>query len=155
MLQITALQMIQLVLHFISFDLQVLQPRSQWVPVGKLENIINELTIDDTSEICKEEEADAESPADDEVDMDAHSIENHRSISTIMQELQKELERPVMEVGKFFSLCSITGLIRSISLCDRIGSHGLIWRVQTMMRIQSRGTMTRITKNRQQIYYRA
>lgn len=79
---------------------QVLQPRSQWIPAGKLENIINELTINDTSEICKEEEADAESPADDEADVDAHSIENHRSISTIMQELQKELERPVMENWK-------------------------------------------------------
>ncbi|XP_018338438.1 PREDICTED: uncharacterized protein LOC108746273 isoform X2 [Trachymyrmex septentrionalis] len=79
---------------------QVLQPRSQWMPAGKLENIINELTIDDTSEICKEEEADTESHVDDEADKDTHSIENHRSVSTIMQELQKELERPVMENWK-------------------------------------------------------
>lgn len=71
----------------------------------KLENIIDELTIDDASEICKEEEADTESPADDEVDAD--SVENHRSVSVIMQELQKELERPVMEVKTlFFSLCT-------------------------------------------------
>jgi len=79
-----------------------LQPRSQWIPAGKLENIINELTIDDTSEICKEEEADTESQVDDEADKDTHSIENHRSVSTIMQELQKELERPIMEVIYFF-----------------------------------------------------
>ncbi|XP_012527502.2 ubiquitin-associated protein 1 [Monomorium pharaonis] len=78
---------------------QVLQPRSQWIPAGKLENIINELTIDDTSEISKEE-ADTESPMDDDGDMDAYNIENHRSVSTIMQELQKELERPVMENWK-------------------------------------------------------
>lgn len=61
---------------------------------------MNELTIDDT-EICKEEEADTESQADDEADTDAHNTENHRSVSAIMQELQKELERPVMEVTKF------------------------------------------------------
>ncbi|XP_011871826.1 PREDICTED: uncharacterized protein LOC105564213 [Vollenhovia emeryi] len=79
---------------------QVLQPRSQWVPAGKLENIITELTIDDTSEACKEEEADTESQADDEADADAPSVENHRSVSAIMQELQKELERPVMENWK-------------------------------------------------------
>jgi len=78
--------------------MQVLQPRSQWVPVGKLENIIN---IDDTK-ICKEEEADTESQVDDEVDTDAYNIENHRSVSAIMQELQKELERPIMEVTNFF-----------------------------------------------------
>ncbi|XP_011157899.1 ubiquitin-associated protein 1 [Solenopsis invicta] len=79
---------------------QVLQPRSQWIPAGKLENIINELTIDDMSEISKEEEADTESQGDDDGDIDAHSIENHRSVSAIMQELQKELERPVMENWK-------------------------------------------------------
>lgn len=79
---------------------QVLQPRSQWMPAGKLENIISELTIDETSEICKEEETDTESPVDDEADADALSVENHRSVSTIMQELQKELERPVMENWK-------------------------------------------------------
>lgn len=79
--------------------MQVLQPRSQWVPAAKLETIINELTIDDTSEICKEEEADTESQADDEADVD--NVEDHRSVSAIMQELQKELERPIMEVMKF------------------------------------------------------
>ncbi|XP_077274384.1 uncharacterized protein LOC143904037 isoform X2 [Temnothorax americanus] len=81
---------------------QVLQPRLQWVPAGKLENIINELRVDDKSEVCKEEKADTESPADDEADADAHSNENHRSVSAIMQELQKELERPVMEF--FFAI---------------------------------------------------
>ncbi|XP_011630625.1 uncharacterized protein LOC105422808 [Pogonomyrmex barbatus] len=78
---------------------QVLQPRSQWVPAGKLENIINELTIDDTAEICKEEEANMENQMDDEADTDMH-IENHRSVSTIMQELQKELERPAIKDWK-------------------------------------------------------
>lgn len=83
--------------------------------MGKLENVINELTINDTTEISKEEEADTESQADDDGDTDAHSIENHRSISAIMQELQKELERPVMEVTKCFSL-------RSTNMTDSINS---------------------------------
>lgn len=81
---------------------QVLQPRSQWTPAGKLENIINELTIDDTSEISKEEKVDdVKTPVDSQADEDELAdIENHRSISAIMQELQKELERPVMENWK-------------------------------------------------------
>lgn len=64
-----------------------------------METIINELTIDDTSEICKEEEADTESQADNEADVD--NVEDHRSVSAIMQELQNDLERPIMEVMKF------------------------------------------------------
>ncbi|CAL1676739.1 unnamed protein product [Lasius platythorax] len=81
---------------------QVLQPRSQWIPAGKLENIINELTIDDTSEISKEEKVDdTKTPVDSQADEDElANVENHRSISAIMQELQKELERPVMENWK-------------------------------------------------------
>ncbi|KAL0112926.1 hypothetical protein PUN28_012287 [Cardiocondyla obscurior] len=80
---------------------QVLQPRSQWVPAGKLENIINELTIDDTTEISKEEEEiDVDNQVDDETELDTPTTENHRSVSVIMQELQKELERPVMENWK-------------------------------------------------------
>lgn len=35
---------------------------------------------------------------DNQADVDAHNVENHRSVSAIMQDLQKELERPVMEV---------------------------------------------------------
>lgn len=81
---------------------QVLQPRSSWIPEGKLENIINELSIDDTSEISKEEKVDdVKTPVDSQADEDELAdIENHRSISAIMQELQKELERPVMENWK-------------------------------------------------------
>ncbi|KAM0727522.1 Ubiquitin-associated protein 1 [Formica fusca] len=81
---------------------QVLQPRSQWIPAGKLENIINELTIDDTSKISKEEKVDdMKTPVDSQADEDElANVENHRSVSAIMQELQKELERPVMENWK-------------------------------------------------------
>lgn len=81
---------------------QVLQPRSQWVPAGKLENIINELTIDHTSEMSKDEKVDEmKTPVDSQDDEDElTNVENHRSVSAIMQELQKELERPVMENWK-------------------------------------------------------
>lgn len=69
-----------------------------------MENIINELTIDDTSEISKEEKIDdTKTPVDSQADEDElANVENHRSISAIMQELQKELERPVMEVINLF-----------------------------------------------------
>lgn len=75
-----------------------------------MENIINELTIDDTSEISKEEKVDdTKTSVDSQADEDElANVENHRSISAIMQELQKELERPVMEViNLFFFFCSI------------------------------------------------
>lgn len=81
---------------------QVLQPTSQWIPAGKLENIINELTMDEITEIHKEEKVDEmKNQVDSQTDTDAHTdVENHRSVSVIMQELQKELERPVMENWK-------------------------------------------------------
>lgn len=79
---------------------QVLQPRSQWIPAGKLENIINELSIDNV-ETHKEEKIDEmKNQVDNQADVDAHNVENHRSVSAIMQDLQKELERPVMENWK-------------------------------------------------------
>ncbi|EFN63779.1 Ubiquitin-associated protein 1 [Camponotus floridanus] len=81
---------------------QVLQPRSEWIPAVKLENIINELTIDDTSEISKEEKVDdVKTPVDSQTDEDElANVENYRSVSAIMQDLQKDLERPVMENWK-------------------------------------------------------
>lgn len=65
-----------------------------------MENIINELTIDDTSEISKEEKVDdVKTPVDSQTDEDElANVENYRSVSAIMQDLQKDLERPVMEV---------------------------------------------------------
>ncbi|RLU23246.1 hypothetical protein DMN91_003449 [Ooceraea biroi] len=76
--------------------------RSQWVPAEKLENIISELSIDDTSETHKEDVSidDTKDQAESQADADSHSTENHRSVSVIVQELQKELERPVMENWK-------------------------------------------------------
>jgi len=56
---------------------QVLQPRSQWIS-GKLENIINELSIDNT-ETHKEEKVDEmKNQVDNHADVDAHNVENYR-----------------------------------------------------------------------------
>lgn len=73
-----------------------------------MENIINELTINDTLEVSKEEKVDdMKTPVDSQTDEDElTNIENHRSISAIMQDIQKELERPVMEVIKKYPLFS-------------------------------------------------
>lgn len=60
--------------------------------------------MDEITEIHKEEKVDEmKNQVDSQTDTDAHTdVENHRSVSVIMQELQKELERPVMEVIEFF-----------------------------------------------------
>lgn len=69
-----------------------------------MENIINELSIDNT-ETHKEEKVDEmKNQVDNQANIDAHNVENHRSVSAIMQDLQKELDRPVMEVIKLFFL---------------------------------------------------
>jgi ubiquitin-protein ligase len=104
------------VLFSFFFCIQVLQPRSQWVPAGKLENIINELSIDDISEIQKEDINDTKNQeTSDQADTDTHNMENHRSVSVIVQELQKELERSVMEVIRYF-LISFFSYVILISL---------------------------------------
>lgn len=60
--------------------------------------------MDEITEIHKEEKVDEmKNQVDCQTDTDTHTdVENHRSVSVIMQELQKELERPVMEVMKLF-----------------------------------------------------
>lgn len=66
-----------------------------------MENIINELAINDESaEIHMEEKIDdTKSQTDDQTEAEArHVVESHRSVTAIMQELQKELDRPIVEV---------------------------------------------------------
>ncbi|KAL2718788.1 ubiquitin-associated protein 1 [Vespula squamosa] len=80
---------------------QVLQPTSQWIPSAKLENIINELTIEEQSVVCEEEkEEDVNINTQSEENADKNINVKHRSVSTIVQELQRELERPSMENWK-------------------------------------------------------
>ncbi|XP_012263998.2 ubiquitin-associated protein 1 [Athalia rosae] len=79
---------------------QVLQPSSRWVtPPIKLESILTELTLDpvDQSEGNKEHK---KSEADENTENDKHTNSNHPSIPTIVQELQRELARPIMENWK-------------------------------------------------------
>ncbi|XP_015175119.1 PREDICTED: uncharacterized protein LOC107065701 [Polistes dominula] len=80
---------------------QVLQPTSQWIPSTKLENIINELTIEEQSVVCEEEkEENLNISAHGDEDTDQNINVKHRSVSAIVQELQRELERPPMENWK-------------------------------------------------------
>lgn len=81
----------------------MLQPTSRWVGPAKLESILNDLTISDRTEIHTEEKND-----NTKIEMSNQEEENeqehvkHRSVSTIVQELQRDLERPFMEVTVFF-----------------------------------------------------
>ncbi|XP_046596538.1 uncharacterized protein LOC107224094 isoform X2 [Neodiprion lecontei] len=74
---------------------QVLQPTSQWVPPTKLENILTELTIDQNER--KQEHTNIE--ADENTENNKHAS-NQPSVPTIVQELQRELARPIMENWK-------------------------------------------------------
>lgn len=78
---------------------QVLQPTSRWVPPAKLENILTELNLDpvDCNEV-KEEHTKIE--ADENTENNKHSNSNEPSIPNIVQELQRELARPIMENWK-------------------------------------------------------
>lgn len=82
----------------------MLQPTSQWVPPAKLESILNELTINDQTDVLIEEKSDAIKN-----EMNEQNIENeeenvkHRSVSAIVQELQRDLERPFVEVTISFT----------------------------------------------------
>ncbi|KOC63832.1 Ubiquitin-associated protein 1 [Habropoda laboriosa] len=80
---------------------QVLQPTSQWVPPGKLESILNDLTVNEQSETHMEEKNDnIKSETVDQEEVNKQENVKHRSVSAIVQELQRDLERPVMEDRK-------------------------------------------------------
>ncbi|KAK2586900.1 hypothetical protein KPH14_009837 [Odynerus spinipes] len=80
---------------------QVLQPTSQWIPPAKLENIMNELTIEEQPVVCKEEKEESVNiQAQNDEDVEINTNVTHRSVSTIVRELQRELERPIMEKWK-------------------------------------------------------
>lgn len=80
---------------------QVLQPTSPWVPSAKLENIMNELAIEEQPIASNEEkEENVNIQAQNDEDIDKNTNVTHRSVSKIVQELQRELERPIMENWK-------------------------------------------------------
>ncbi|XP_053987322.1 ubiquitin-associated protein 1 [Hylaeus volcanicus] len=83
---------------------QVLQPTSQWVPLAKLESILNDLTVDDQSDVHIEEKSDnTKNETNDQEEETNEENVKHRSVSTIVQELQRDLERPLKENWKPWS----------------------------------------------------
>ncbi|CAK9812193.1 Ubiquitin-associated protein 1 [Anthophora quadrimaculata] len=80
---------------------QVLQPTSQWVPPRKLESILNDLTVNEQSEAHMEEKNDnIKNETTDQEEVSKQENVKHRSVSAIVQELQRDLKRPVMEDRK-------------------------------------------------------
>ncbi|XP_076381229.1 uncharacterized protein LOC117222314 isoform X2 [Megalopta genalis] len=80
---------------------QVLQPSFQWAPPAKLESILKDLTVNDRPDTHSEEKNDniKNETSDQEEDSVTETVK-HRSVSAIVQELQRDLERPLMEDWK-------------------------------------------------------
>lgn len=77
---------------------QVLQP-SHWKPTGKLENIINDLTIGNEGHNHVQEKNDSIINVEDH-ERTEKKIDSLRIVSLIVEELQRELERPILENWK-------------------------------------------------------
>lgn len=80
---------------------QVLQPTSQWVPPAKLENILNDLTVNDQSESHVQEKNDNNVKNEtDQEEVNKEKKVKHRSISAIVRDLQRDLKRPLVQDWK-------------------------------------------------------
>lgn len=80
--------------------IQVLQPTSQWIPPARIENILKELTLDNDTQKHDDEKTDiVTSNIDDRNDANTQHDTKRRNISIIVEELQRELERPHMDVS--------------------------------------------------------
>ncbi|PBC31454.1 uncharacterized protein LOC107998238 [Apis cerana] len=79
---------------------QVLQPTSQWMPSAKLENLLNDLTINNESKSHIQEKNDVKNEITDQDEINEQENMKHRSVSAIVQELQRDLKRPHMEDWK-------------------------------------------------------
>lgn len=79
---------------------QVLQPTSQWVPLAKLENILNDLTIDHSESQMREKNDSVKNEICNQEDINKQDNIKHRSVSAIVQELQRDLRRPIMKDWK-------------------------------------------------------
>ena len=73
---------------------QVLQPK--WEPSGKLENIINDLSLERQNHV--QEKEDFISQVEDQERTEKRIDSQQRIVSVIVKELQRELERPILEV---------------------------------------------------------
>lgn len=80
--------------------IQVLQAtNSQWAPPSlNLEGMMNDLTMEQNVDNVKEEEKMNEYKENEESIPNKHIDAKQRMVSLIVQELQKELERPNNEV---------------------------------------------------------
>lgn len=121
-------------LNYIHKDLiilfQVLQPTSHWVQSSKLENILNDLSVNGQTKIHMEERKDnAKGEPNDKEEVDEREDVKHRSVSAIVQDLQRDLNRPFIEVTivsiKMERLCisyiySKVSLIIHIFMCKRM-----------------------------------
>ncbi|XP_017754324.1 PREDICTED: uncharacterized protein LOC108546632 [Eufriesea mexicana] len=80
---------------------QVLQPTSQWVPPAKLESLLNDLTVNDKSKTHIQKKNDnVKSETTDQKEGNEQENIKHRSVSAIVQELQRDLKRPILEDWK-------------------------------------------------------
>ncbi|XP_043578322.1 uncharacterized protein LOC122565892 isoform X2 [Bombus pyrosoma] len=80
---------------------QVLQPTSQWIPPAKLESLLNDLSVNDKSKIHAQEKNDnVKNETIDQEQVNEQENVKHRSVSAIVQELQRDLKRPLMEDWK-------------------------------------------------------
>lgn len=69
---------------------------------------MNDLSVNDKSKIHAQEKNDnVKNETIDQEQVNEQEIIKHRSVSAIVQELQRDLKRPLMEVTVFFIKCSI------------------------------------------------
>lgn len=82
-----------------------MQP-SQWAPPARIENILKELTLENKINESDNDDKDTGvvNKIDDRNDNNNHFESKRRNISIIVEELQRELERPHMEVSILFKL---------------------------------------------------
>lgn len=80
---------------------QVLQPTSHWVPLAKLENILNDLTVNDQSGSRSQKKNDSiKNEIINQEESNKQDNIKHRSVSAIVQELQRDLKRPIIKDWK-------------------------------------------------------
>lgn len=69
---------------------------------------MNDLSVNDKSKIHAQEKNDnVKNETIDQEQVNEQENVKHRSVSAIVQELQRDLKRPLMEVIVFFIKCSI------------------------------------------------
>lgn len=69
---------------------------------------MNDLSVNDKSKINAQEKNDnVKNEMIDQEQINEQENVKHRSVSAIVQELQRDLKRPLMEVTVFFIKCSI------------------------------------------------